>query len=59
MSLKKKCKSFFRTGRDLPEPVPETENSVEGIYLSLDKAELESSLEGTYPLLREIMDARQ
>ena len=51
-SLKKKYKSFFSNRRDIPEPIPEPENSVEEIYPSLKEAELESSLEGTYPMLR-------
>ena len=34
-SLKKKYSSFFSNGRDIPEPEPELENSMEGIYPSL------------------------
>ena len=51
-SLKKKYKSFFGNGRDKPELVPEPENSMEGIYPSLKEAELESSLDETYPVLK-------
>ena len=56
-SLKKRYKSFFSPRRDIPERVPEPENSVEGIYPSLKEAVLESSFEGTYPVLRVIMKA--
>ena len=55
-SLKKKYKSFFSTNRDIPEPVPEPANSVEGINPSLKEAEFESSLARIYPVLRVIMD---
>ena len=56
-SLKWKFKSFFSNGRDIPELAPEPENSVEGIYPSLEEAELENSLERTCPALRRNMDA--
>ena len=36
-SLKKKYKLFFDTKRDIPEPVPEPENRMEGIYPLLKK----------------------
>ena len=45
-NLKKKYSSFFSSRRDIPEP----ENSVEGIYPSLEK--FKSSLEETDPVLR-------
>ena len=51
-NVKKRYKSFFSARRYIPE----TENSVEGIYPSLEEAELENSLGGTYQGLREIMD---
>ena len=31
-SLKKKYNSFLSNSRDIPEPEPERENSMEGIY---------------------------
>ena len=46
----KKYKSFFSTGRDIPEPVPKSENSVEEIYPWLE--ELESRIDETDPVLR-------
>ena len=48
--MKKKYSLFFSNRRDIPEPEPEPENSVEGIYPSLDK--LKSSLEEKDPVLR-------
>ena len=36
-SLKKKYKSFFSNRRDIPEPIPEPENSVEEIYPLLEE----------------------
>ena len=53
-SLKKKYSSFFSNRRDIPEPEPELENSVEGIYPLLK--EFKNSLEETDPVLRN-MDA--
>ena len=49
ISLKKKYSSFFSTRRDIPEP----EDSMEGIYLSLE--EFMSNPEETDPVLS--MDA--
>ena len=46
--------SFFSNRRDIPEPEPELENSVEGICPSLK--EFKNSLEETDPVLRD-MDA--
>ena len=46
--LKKKYSSFFNARRDIPKP--EQENSVEGIYPSLD--EFKSSIEEINPVLR-------
>ena len=51
-SLKKKYLSFFSTRRDIPEPVPDPENRVEGISLRWTK----QNLERTYLLLDETMD---
>ena len=52
--MKKKYSSFFSNRRDIPEPEPELENSVEGIYPLLK--EFKNSLEETDPVLRN-MDA--
>ena len=49
-SLKKKYSSFFSNRRDIPEPEPELENGVEGIYPLLK--EFKNSLEETDPVLR-------
>ena len=49
-SLKKKYSLFFSTRRDIPEPEPEPDDSVEGIYPWLE--DFKSSLEETDPLLR-------
>ena len=49
-SSKKKYSSFFNTRRDIPEPVPELGNSMEGIYPLLD--EFKSSLDEIDSVLR-------
>ena len=49
-SLKKKYNSFLNARRNTSEPEPEPENSIEGIYPSLD--EFKSSLEEIDPVLR-------
>ena len=48
--MKKKYPSFFSNMRDIPEPEPEPENIVEGIYPSLK--EFKNSLEEADPVLR-------
>ena len=48
--MKKRYSSFFDHRRDIPEPEPEPENSVEGIYPSLD--EFKNSIEEGDPVLR-------
>ena len=54
-SLKNKYSSFFSNRRDIPEPVPERESSVERIYPSLSEL-FEDSLEEIAPVRRN-MDA--
>ena len=53
-SLKNKYSLFFSNRRDIPEPEPDPENSLEGIYPSLKK--FKNSLEETDQVLRN-MDA--
>ena len=54
-SLKNNLSSFFSNRRDISEPEPEPESSVERIYPSLNEW-FENSLEETAPVLRN-MDA--
>ena len=54
-SVKNKYSSFFSNRRDIPEPKPEPEGSVERIYPSLSEL-FEDSLNKTVPILRN-MDA--
>ena len=49
-SLKKKYSLFFSNKIDIPEPQPEPENSVKGVYPSLE--EFKNSIEETDPVLR-------
>ena len=52
--MKKKCSSFFSNRREIPEPEPETEKNMEGIYSLLK--EFKTRQEETDLVLRN-MDA--